>query len=251
MYSSLAFDVTPKPLGIASNLSTHQELRGTLGLIRSNYLDGHPRSMKSLLSILANDPVLRTLHAAPPRPSELPVFYKIVLENVGEAVAAYEMVKSVYEHNRASILVLYGDNAADSDRPDIIGILTVLYLSPAGEAAIIDGSFTATAVRTEWLCAADEEPAALYAWAIAGGTRLGRIRLARVAQYLSYDLFGGYTQYGYAATAAGQALMEKLEFVNAVPLLPAIRPGTYVRWGRSKQHDDAKTSARASTVTTQ
>jgi len=194
---------------------------------------GQATPMTSLLSKLANDPVLRTLNAAPPRPSELPDFYQIVLDQVGSDVASYDVVKAVYEHNRASILVLYGNDAAESVRPEIIGILTVLYLSAAGEAALADGTFNARAVRMEWLITAEEMPAAIYAWAIAGSSRLGRIRTARVAQHLSYDLFGNYDQYGYAATAAGRMLMEKLEFVDATLDLPGIRPGTFVRWGRT------------------
>lgn len=200
--------------------------------------------MKSLLAQLANDPVLRTLNAAPPRPSELPEIYRIALDQVGKNVATYEVVKAVYDQNRASFVVLYGGGPGRGDATEIDGLLTVLYVSPAGESAIVDGSFTPWVVRAEWLCAPNEDPAAIYAWAIAGRTRVGRIRLARIAQHLSYDLFGGYTQYGYAATGAGQALMEKLEFIDAVPLLPSIRQGTYVRWGRSHLQIRPKSSTR-------
>ena len=233
MFSMYQYHSTPKRSLIASNLSTVGQFEGTLETIRSITTFGQATPMTSLLSKLANDPVLRTLNAAPPRPSELPDFYRIVLDQVGRDVAPFSVVQAVYEHNRASILVLYGNDAAESARPEIIGILTVLYLSAAGEAAIANGSFNARSVRMEWLCATEEEPAAIYAWAIAGSSRLGRIRTARVAQYLSYDLFGGYNQYGYAATAAGRMLMEKLEFVDATQELPDIRPGTFVRWGRT------------------
>lgn len=233
MFSMYQSHSKPKRPVIASKLSTVGQFEGTLETICSNTTFGQATPMTSLLSRLANDPVLRTLNAAPPRPSELPDFYQIVLDQVGSAVAPYEVVKGVYDHNRASILVLYGNDISDLARPEIIGILTVLYLSAAGEAALADGTFTARAISKVWLCAAEDEPAAIYAWAIAGSSRLGRIRAARVAQYLSYDLFGGYNQYGYAATTAGQTLMEKLEFVDATRELPDIRPGTYVRWGRT------------------
>jgi len=243
MYSTFAFDVTSNRAAVASNLSTPPAWGVTLRPIRSLSPFGPTIPMTTLLSKLANDPVLRTLHAASPRPSELPAVYQMALDQVGSNVAPYEMVKLIYDHNRASVLVLYGDNATESDQPEIIGILTVLYLSLKGDAAITDGTFAAQAVRREWLCAPDDEPAAIYAWAIAGSTRLGRIRLARVAQHLSYDLFGAYTQYGYAATSAGQALMEKLEFTDATPILPSIRPGTYVRWGRPRLRVGQKSPA--------
>src|SRR5690606_23759570 len=125
---------------------------------------GRPPRMISLLSRLANDPVLRTLNAAPPRQSELLAFYQIVLDQVGREVASFDVVKAVYELNRASILVLYGDNAAESAQSEIIGILTVLYLSAAGETALADGTFNARSVDKAWLSGVEEDPSAIYAW---------------------------------------------------------------------------------------
>ena len=196
---------------------------------------------------LANLPVLNMLNAAPARPGEVSLLYRFAQSQLGEVLAPFEEVQRIYDFNNSSILVLHqgGDQAEKIgfEGSDIIGFLAILYLSVAGEQAIIDGRFTPGELDLNWLVRETEEPQAVYTWAVAAITRPGKLRLAKIAQNLSFDVFDGVNQYGFAFTDAGRLFLGKLGYVDALSLYPSVRPGTFVRKGGSQPDDSDPTGS--------
>lgn len=194
-------------------------------------------SMTSPMSRLVNDPVLKSLNVGPLKRLELLDFYQLVQTQVGENIASLDQVEWVHSHYPLSLLAIRDGNEFSGDHRELVGVVAILFLSEAGEAALQDGIFTPTALKNEWLASDDDSYRAIYTWAIAANGKPGRYKLARLVHILSLDIFGGLNQYGFAATEAGKVFLTKLGFLDAQRTFPNVRSDTYFKPGQPVDGD--------------
>lgn len=124
-------------------------------------------------------------------------------------------IAKVHERNRAVFFVSQaepGPEPQPSAIAGITGVLAVLYLSRTGEAAVLGGEFNPNSIRPEWLVGTCDEPAAIYAWAVAARGAKARNDMVFLAKRLSHAVLADLRQYSHAITPAGERMLHMLGF---------------------------------------
>jgi hypothetical protein len=148
-------------------------------------------------------------------PADLPLAWKLTGSLLGGRIASLEEVSRVYHQNRAVCFVARaepGRGAEQEYRPGISGVLAILYLSQAGEAAVLRGEFTPGSIDPDWLVRTHDVPAAFYGWAIAAQGRQARKEIALLARRISHTVWPHLRQYSHAVTPTGERLLRMLGY---------------------------------------
>jgi hypothetical protein len=147
-------------------------------------------------------------------PVDLPQVWELAHSLLGSRIASLNELCKVHTRNRAGIFVLKADHGPHGTRskPELSGFLALLYLSPAGEAAVLRGDFTPDSIRPDWLVGASEVPVAFYGWAIAARGPQARREVVLLARRFSLVVLPHLRQYSHAVTPAGERLLRMLGY---------------------------------------
>jgi predicted GNAT family N-acyltransferase len=101
-----------------------------------------------------------------PSGDDLLHIYEMLLTEIGSNVASFDVVQSVYRYNPISFWGIYRSNDEQRRFPKLIGFFAYLPLNKAGHAAFLANKLSGTTPDLSLLARADEEPTALYIWAM-------------------------------------------------------------------------------------
>jgi hypothetical protein len=147
--------------------------------------------------------------------ADLPAVWGMAHSLLGARVAPLDELARVHERNPATFLVSRDETGAEPGAEGcrgISGMLGVLYLSSAGESAILGGKFSPTSIRPEWLVGASDVPVASYIWAIAAVGPVARKRMVLVGNRLSRAVFRHLPQYSHAVSPPGERMLRMLGY---------------------------------------
>jgi hypothetical protein len=124
---------------------------------------------------------------------------RFALRLIGGRMASTETITSVHERTGAG-LFLVRDGAA------IRGLLAFIMLNRAGADAAVCDDFDSLTPRPAYICPADEEPVAIYSWAIAAASKDAATRLIRGHERLRHVAVAHLPFYCRLATEEGRRL---------------------------------------------
>ena len=124
---------------------------------------------------------------------------RFALGLIGGQMASTETIARVHEGTGAG-LFLVRDGAA------IRGLLAFIMLNRAGAEAAVCDDFDSLTPRPEYICPADQEPAAIYSWAIAAADKDAATRLIRGHERLRHVAVAHLPFYCRLATEEGRRL---------------------------------------------
>jgi predicted GNAT family N-acyltransferase len=137
----------------------------------------------------------------PPEP-DLKALYEMTLREIGESVAPFSVVRSVYTHNPFSFWAIYRSRTSKRESPILAGYWSCLPLNEAGHAALLAGKIDRCNPDLELLARAGEKPTSLYIWAIVA-RKLSVLGGSLVARAMGMRDYEQTPLYGYVATQAG------------------------------------------------
>lgn len=135
--------------------------------------------------------------ATPAKAEDLPEAQALATRLMEHKVASLETYLRVQEVQPAAVLV-----ARDEGR--IAGVVGMLFLRQAGVDQILEGRFDALDPPTEVLTPEGESPVALYAWGVAGATKVGSQAILIGGRAVRLELFPTITGFTRAVTGAGR-----------------------------------------------
>ncbi len=123
-----------------------------------------------------------------PADDDLLPIYEMLLKEISQDVAPFEVVKSVYGHNPMSFWGVY--RSADEHRrfPKLVGFVSYLPLNAAGRAALENKTLNGRDPDLAHLAKPGEDPVMLYLWAMVS-PGLGNIVFMLNARAIGADLF--------------------------------------------------------------
>jgi hypothetical protein len=124
---------------------------------------------------------------------------EFALELIGGRMASTETITSVHERTGAGLFLVRDGGA-------IHGLLAFIMLNREGAEAAVCDDFDSLTPRPEYVCPADEEPAAIYSWAIAAADKDAATRLIRGHERLRHVAVAHLPFYCRLATAEGRRL---------------------------------------------
>ncbi len=131
--------------------------------------------------------------------------HRIASEQIGGALATLDEIRRVDALTGAAIWVVRRHGS-------IAGFLAPLALTLAGRDAMVDGSFSAGAVRQEWVAPLGRPLAGFYCWSYAGRDQVTRGALVLALRTLIDTHFPDLPFFGRDTTAAGARIMAHLGF---------------------------------------
>jgi hypothetical protein len=129
------------------------------------------------------------LHVRGAKRQEIPALLEATVAAIGPPMASLEAVLRVFDHDPESIW-------AFERKGQLVGALSLLFLTHEGVAALVDGSLNRLAPPPHLLVAPRESPAGIYLWSLYCQRRAAAalshcfVRL-RAARYAQADLWGG------------------------------------------------------------
>jgi len=136
------------------------------------------------------------------RPEELPELYALAQAEIGQDIATYDTVQSLYNHNRDSIWSVY--RASDNTRADakLIGWYGLVYLTQPGTEQLEAGTFDGRDLDLRLVVPTATRPASIYVWVVIA-RRHARIATWLIANALGAEIYGGVPIYAKAGTTGG------------------------------------------------
>ena len=143
-----------------------------------------------------------------PSPDALAASYHLLLAELGNDVAPFAVVRSVYAHNPLSWWLIC--RAADDSRveAEAEGFCAYLPLNAQGFAALKRGGINARDPDLRMLARDGEDPAALYLWAIVAHG-LSDIGGKLIGHAIGLDLYESLPMFGTIGTEAGLAALRR------------------------------------------
>jgi predicted GNAT family N-acyltransferase len=137
-----------------------------------------------------------------PSANELQTLYQMTLDAIGQQVATFDVVRSVYTHNPFSFWAICRSSDRTRKNPTVAGYWSCLPLNSAGHVALLAGQLDRANPDLNLLARAGEKPAALYIWAIVA-KKLSVLGGSLVARAMGMADYEHMPLYGLVATQAG------------------------------------------------
>ena len=135
----------------------------------------------------------------PARSTEIDAARQFALELIGGRMASTETIASVHSRTGVGLFLV-------PEGEGIRGLLAFILLNRAGADAAVCDDFDSLAPRPEYVCASDEEPVAIYSWAIAAADKDAATRLIRGHERLRHVAAAHLPFYCRLATENGRRL---------------------------------------------
>jgi predicted GNAT family N-acyltransferase len=143
-----------------------------------------------------------------PSTADLDAIYALTLREIGESVAAKEVMHSVYNHNEEAIWAVFRSEDDSRQNPQLAGYIAYLLLNEAGHAALKRDELDAAVPDLALLARRGEKPAALYTWAIIA-RGMGDLASALVAHAMGLDLHDSVPIYGRVGSVGGLKTIQR------------------------------------------
>jgi predicted GNAT family N-acyltransferase len=137
-----------------------------------------------------------------PSAADLANLYELTLREIGQHVASFDVVQSVYSHNPFSFWAIWRSTAADRKNPVLSGYWSCLPLNSAGADALVTGGIDRSNPDLSLLAKAGEKPAAIYIWAIVA-RKLSVLGGSLIARAMGMSDYENTPLYGVVATNDG------------------------------------------------
>ena len=134
-----------------------------------------------------------------PTPDDMQQVYALLLKEIGENVAPFDVVMSVYDVSPMSFWALYRSANPRRENPHLVGFIAYLPLNEAGNAALRAKKIDGRHPDLSLLAKQGEDPKVLYLWAIVT-PGLGNLAFALNCRAIGADLFEKLQVIGWIST---------------------------------------------------
>jgi hypothetical protein len=158
-----------------------------------------------------------------PPPEDLDAIYALSLQKIGFKLAPIETVRLVYTHNPMSVWGVYRSTHPDRRDARLAGYSSYLPLNEQGHQALKAGTLDPLAPVLAQLAPTEEDPVALYMWAIVA-PRMADLAGALIAYAIGLELYDRLPLYATISTEGG---LKSLQKSRRSPLADTAKVGTF------------------------